>query len=245
MRHDQQIKRYRGQFGVGDGLKSFFNNGVHVLVFSLLGVIIFLAALLVTFNVASFIITAEATKGKIYGSTYKGEGKEASAYSQVVFLVADVEYRFDDSVGSGSPRYEEGEEVEVLYDPKHPENAKIKSVVSLFFLPGLLWIFAGVLLFFSNLARKLKMSDVDYWRKRSPETVQATVTEVVKDEDKNPPIWEIYAEWTDPQTRKEYCFISNDLPRDPTEFLRFNKVSVLINSKNPKQYEMDTSFLPE
>ena len=62
-------------------------------------------------------------------------------YPVVEFVASDGKRRSVQlSEGSSSPQYEVGEEVTVLYDPKHPLEARIKSFGS----SALMWILPGI-----------------------------------------------------------------------------------------------------
>jgi hypothetical protein len=70
-------------------------------------------------------------------------------YPVVEFTTADGEIvRFRSSTGSNPPRFEVGEEVEVLYDPLLPENARVSSFVDLWLFPTILLAFGGIFLLF-------------------------------------------------------------------------------------------------
>jgi hypothetical protein len=70
-------------------------------------------------------------------------------YPVVEFTTAEGEtIEFRSSTGSNPPRFEVGEEVEVLYDPLLPENARVSSFVDLWLFPTILLAFGGVFLLF-------------------------------------------------------------------------------------------------
>lgn len=57
--------------------------------------------------------------------------------------------------------------------------------------------------------------------------------------------WRLTAQWLNPATNKVYVFQSDALWFDPRLYVRSNEVDVVINPANPKQYVVDTSFLPQ
>jgi hypothetical protein len=70
-------------------------------------------------------------------------------YPVVEFTTAEGEtVRFQSSTGSAPPAFEVGEEVEVLYDPALPENARISSFIDLWLFPTILLAFGGIFVLF-------------------------------------------------------------------------------------------------
>ena len=56
--------------------------------------------------------------------------------------------------------------------------------------------------------------------------------------------WRISAQWRDPKTNQLYVFRSERIWFDPRPYLQGETVDVRINADNPRQYEVDLSFLP-
>jgi len=98
------------------------------------------------------------TEGTVAGNSYQTlteDGVTSGFYlPEVEFLLADGrKIRFTDKAGSLPPDYEKGAKVDVLYDPKNPETARINSwkrvwlAPSIFMTVGLLpLIIAAVIL---------------------------------------------------------------------------------------------------
>ena len=86
------------------------------------------------------------------------------------------------------------------------------------------------------------------WLKQHGTPVEASIKEIFLDttiavNGQNP--FRIMAQWQDPMSAKLYIFKSNSIWFDPSEFVRGNTVTVLIDGQNPKRYWMDTSCLPD
>ena len=57
--------------------------------------------------------------------------------------------------------------------------------------------------------------------------------------------YRISAQWQSPRDQKIYVFCSGPIWFDPTPYMRQYEVNVRVNIDNPRQYDMDLSFLPE
>ena len=101
-----------------------------------------------------------STRGDVVGEYTEKAGKtsEVVYFPVVEFSIAGgVKMRFRSAVGStGSPEYETGTMVDVLYDPRNPANARIGSFKSLLMGPlttgGL-----GIILFLLSLMLFVKI----------------------------------------------------------------------------------------
>jgi hypothetical protein len=116
-------------------------------------------------KVASYAVAEGSVTDNNYLSTQDLEdsSRETWAYYPVVtFTTGDGDLvTFTDGVGTFPPEYEEGERVEVLYDPQNPHDATIKSwkriwmgplwVMAIGLLPVLVW--TGWLLWFHLMQR--------------------------------------------------------------------------------------------
>ena len=56
--------------------------------------------------------------------------------------------------------------------------------------------------------------------------------------------YRIVSQWLDPTTNKVYVFRSNNIYFNPEKYIQTRQIPVRIDPQNPKQYWMDTSFLP-
>ena len=101
----------------------------------------------------SFVSRAQAVKGTViemmYGrisSTSNRGGGYAPVYQ---FMTSDGQSIVkQDSLASNPPRFQIGQEIDVLYESEKPEKARINKWMNLYFLPTLLWgiglVFVGV-----------------------------------------------------------------------------------------------------
>ncbi|MCC3773838.1 DUF3592 domain-containing protein [Streptomyces sp. UNOB3_S3] len=108
----------------------------------------------------SFLTDAKRARGTVValdwredhggGSRKVRSDDEPVAYPVIEFTPADgTPRKFRDSAGSNPPSYEVGEQVEVLYRPGSPEDARIKGFLSLWLMP---LIFGGIGLVFTGIA---------------------------------------------------------------------------------------------
>jgi len=91
----------------------------------------------------TFLANASEAKGTVTGFD-RWEGATSShsddiRYAIIVFKTADgKEVRFKGPSQEWASSYKSGDAVEVLYDPKNPDNAKIDSFMGLWFAPAML-----------------------------------------------------------------------------------------------------------
>ncbi len=97
------------------------------------------------------------TKGIILRYETRGTSSTSSDKDKLVipivqFHTADgTEITFDGTIDNQSvlqDLYDSGEAVEVIYDPKHPADAKINTLAELWFAPLLLLIIGAAFIFF-------------------------------------------------------------------------------------------------
>lgn len=100
----------------------------------------------------SFLIRAVTTQGKILDLKEHSSG-DGVVYRPVFSFVdnAGKEHKIHSTWGSYPPRYEIGDSISVLYDPRNPGNAKIDSFLNLWlhsivgWTGGIICIFMGLL----------------------------------------------------------------------------------------------------
>jgi len=116
------------------------------------GALFLVVALILTGVTVSFLADAERAKGTVVTLAWRDDHTNSSrkrrandgpvAYPVVEFTSADgTRTTFRSSTGSNPPSYETGEQVEVLYRPGSPEDARIDGFASLWLLP---LIFGGI-----------------------------------------------------------------------------------------------------
>lgn len=119
-------------------LSSFGDVGLPMLLFGLLGFIY-------TFL---FALTSKKAKGIVTGFTSSRGSKGGTVYHPVyTFTTEDgQEITREDKLGSNPPAFKDGQEVQVLYSPRNPQNSKIKTFSSLYFTPAMLFFMGAVFL---------------------------------------------------------------------------------------------------
>lgn len=153
-------------------------------------------------------------------------------------------------VSSSYTSFSVGDKVEILYDPAKPSEARLATVgnqwlPTIFLIPfGLIFSLVGGYYFYSRLQLKKNKE----WLARYGVSIMAknsglAIGTISLGESGGKESYQIKAEWLNPNDQKVYRFTSDYLWDDPTPFLN-KEIKVLINPRNPKQYWIDTSFLP-
>jgi hypothetical protein len=202
-----------------------------------------------------FKAEAERVEGTVVDFETRREtsdGKTKTMYAPIVeYTTLDGQtLSFTSASSSSSPSYDRGDKVGVLYSRVTPERARVDSFMDNWFGPMILGLFAvlftlgGVGLFFGGIRNK----KVRKWLEAHGLKVQTRFHGVeqntsLKVNGKSP--WRVCTQWQDPKTQKVYLLYSDNLWYDPTEFCRVDTIDALINADNPKQYFLDTSFLPQ
>lgn len=158
--------------------------------------------------------------------------------------------QFVSSTSSNPPSYSIGEKVEVLYNPESSNDAKIKSFFSLWggtiilgILGAVFLIVVGIIVLYnkrkSNLQKQLIQSGV----KIEADYQRVVVNNSFSVNGRHP--YQIISQWQNPTTKKLHIFTSDNIWFDPTNFIKTDKIEVLIDENNPKKYMVDLTFLPK
>jgi hypothetical protein len=137
-----------------------------------------------------------------------------------------------------------------LYQNSSPEQARINSFFSLW---GASTILGGIgavffLVGFSIiLFGSIKGKKIEYLRKNGI-PIKAKVQSVKTNDSfevngRNP--YQIYAQWKNPATSELHIFSSENIWFDPTDHIKNDEITVLIEKDNPNKYYVDISFLPK
>jgi hypothetical protein len=160
------------------------------------------------------------------------------------------EITFTTSSSSNPPSYSVGENVEVLYNPKASNDAKIKGFYSLWLGTIILGAFGVVLLiigasmFIANKKKSALLAHLQQNGRRINTDFQSVgINTSLAVNGRNP--FQIISQWQNPTTSKLHIFTSENIWFDPKNYIKSNEISVLIDIKNPKKYWVDISFLPE
>jgi len=119
-------------------LSTFGNIGLPMLLFGLLGFIY-------TFL---FVLTSKKAKGVVTGFTSSRSSKGGTMYHPVyTFKTEDgQDVTREDKLGSTPPAFEVGQEVQVLYNSRNPQNSKIKNFSGLYYTPSILFFMGAIFL---------------------------------------------------------------------------------------------------
>ncbi|MBB4802441.1 hypothetical protein HNP37_002514 [Flavobacterium nitrogenifigens] len=146
--------------------------------------------------------------------------------------------------------YNDGESVEVLYDPENPYKAKINSFMTLYLGVSILGIIGSIFFltgfsFFRSDYNKQKMIKFlkQFGRPVTTRFSSLQLNMHVTVNGTHPYL--IYSKWFDSETKKTYLFKSENIWLEPREFNVTNEIMVLIDPKDPNRYYMDISFIKE
>lgn len=218
--------------------------------FASIGLAMLIATLFLYQNTQAFLSTAITTHGTVV-ELISSRSNDSTTYAPVVIFTASngemIEFI---SSGSNPPAYSRNETVEVLYQEKNPQNAKINSLLALWGACLIIGIMGGVffLMGFSIImVGRLKNQKIRHLKTNgSPVETQFQSVEIngaLEVNGQNP--YQILTQWTNPETGKLHIFKSENIWFDPTNLIKQKKITVLIDKNNPKKYYTDTSFLPE
>jgi len=199
---------------------------------------------------AAFAAHASGADGTVTDLAYSSSSKGGTYRPVVEFSTADGKrVHITGSTGSNPPSYSRGDKVRVLYEPANPEHAKIDSFMEQSFgvlmLGGMGAVFGlvgGGLVGFQVRRRKQRA-----WLAQNGMRVKAKFEGVdydtsVRVNGRHP--WRITCQWQHPATQKVYSFRSDMLWFDPTPYVKGDEIDVTVNADDPRQYVVDTSFLP-
>ena len=107
----------------------------------------------------AFVDAAESAEGVVVNMEVDRQSDGDILYRPVIeFTTAGGEViEFKSSTGTNPPKFEEGEQVEVFYNPKLPNDAKINSFTDLWMFSTIMLVFGGffalvgILSFFQSL----------------------------------------------------------------------------------------------
>lgn len=214
-----------------------------------------LAMLIATFflyqNTQAFLSTAVTTSGTVIELISSRSNNNSITYAPVVrFSTSNGDVTEFVSSGSNPPAYSRNDTVEVLYQEATPQNAKINSISDLWgagLIVGIIGLVFFSIGFSIIMAGRLKAKKIQNLKTNgSPIETQFQSVEVngaLKVNGRSP--YQIFTQWTNPESGKLHIFKSENIWFDPTSFIKQNKITVLITRGNPKRYYVDTSFLPE
>jgi len=198
-----------------------------------------------------FLKTAETAQGTVVDLVESRSSDSVTYAPRVEFTTKNNEtIYFQSSSSSNPPSYSRGETVEVLYDAKTPEDAKINGFFSLWIgaiivgVLGLVFFLIGASIIFFGVSKNKMIKQL----KASGTPILADIKSVnlnssLEVNGKNP--YRITAQWLNSTTNELHIFHSDNIWFDPSDHIESEKISVLIDSEDPSKYYMDISFLPK
>ncbi len=224
-------------------------------VFTIIGIGMLVGAFFMYKSANEFLetsITAEGTVIDLLRSRSSSSSDNSITYKPLVEFTEKEGNRieFSSSTSSNPPSYSVGEKVEVLYNPESPNKAKIKGFFSIWGgvtivgILGFVFFTIGSSIFLfdkkkSNLLKHLKQNgtriDTDFQ--------SVAINHSLTVNGRNP--FQIISQWQDPATSKLHIFTSDNIWFDPSDFIKGDKIKVLIDKRNLKKYWIDLSFLPK
>lgn len=204
---------------------------------------------------------ASSAQGRVLGfaKTLNEEGKDFY-YPLIAFKTAEgrtIEFR--SKIGRERPMYQVNDPVEVLYEPRRPNEAVIRSFGSLWLFPGILTAlglgFAGIstavsLILLRESARSQaaqeRQAETDARLRASGRKLTLRVDQVILDTQSSRDglhPYRIFCRWRDPETDQAYVFESEAIWFNPQDSMP-EMIDVYIDPEEPEVYSMDTSFLP-
>ncbi|WFU37380.1 DUF3592 domain-containing protein [Bradyrhizobium sp. CB82] len=140
-------------------------NKLAVVLFSsvlLVGLLLLALGLFKVGGTVAFLARAERTEARFVGAVARSAGNHGGTFLYPRFRFLTVDGRsitFTSSSGSTDQPYSDGERVEIVYDPRRPEDARLPSFLTLWIAPVLLccggFLLTGGAIFFR---RQFKMT---------------------------------------------------------------------------------------
>ncbi|MEQ9546792.1 MAG: DUF3592 domain-containing protein [Marinobacter sp.] len=220
-------------------------------IFTLAGLGMLAGAFFAFQSTSTFLETATAKPG-VVTDLIRSRSSDSNAYYPIVRFEYEPgsPMEFQSSSGSNPPSYSRGEEVRVLFAPGEPGSARIDGFFSLW---GAALIVGGIGAAFFMVGAgmfvvpAIRNGSAEKLRKTG-QLVQSRYQGVEKNEGlvmngKSP--YQIVCQWQNPVTSDLHVFRSGNLWFDPSSHISSDSIPVYINPTNPKQYWVDTSFLPK
>ncbi|HPW66771.1 MAG TPA: DUF3592 domain-containing protein [Salinivirgaceae bacterium] len=224
-------------------------------VFSIIGIVSLISAVVSTISTSNFISSSEMTDGVITDVVVRtsedSDGNVTkSRYPVIQFRDKNGEIiEFESSVSTSSA-VKIGKSVKVRYLPDDPEDAIMADTFTdVWWAPMFLGIFGaifttiGVLVFWSTIRDSIREKKAMRYTK----IVEAKIINVSRNTSvtvngQHPYV--IKAQWLNPDTNELHIFKSKNFWYDPSEFLK-SKIEIRMDALNKKKYWMDVSFLPK
>ena len=202
---------------------------------------------------AAFAAHAASAEGTVSDLVWRRSSKgNSGTYVPVVdFSTADGRrIHVTGSGGSNPPAYARGEKVRVLYDAANPEHAQLDTFSERHLGPAILSGLGAVFALVGGgvLAARVRQRKQRAWLAQNGLRVKAKFDGVdydtsVRVNGRSP--WRLTCQWQHPATQKVYVFRSDAIWFDPAPYVQRDTLDVLVNADDPRQYQVDLSFLPK
>lgn len=219
-------------------------------IFTLVGFGMLAGAFFAFQSTSTFRETATAKPG-VVTDLIRSRSSDSNAYYPIVRFEYEPgrPMEFQSSSGSNPPGYSRGEEVRVLFAPGEPESARIDGFFSLWGAALIVGSIGGVFFLVGAgmfVVPAIRNGSAEKLRKTG-QLVQSRYQGVERNEGlvmngKSP--YQIVCQWQNPVTSDLHVFRSGNLWFDPSSHITSDSIPVYINPTNPRQYWVDTSFLP-
>ncbi len=204
-------------------------------------------------NTSEFLDKAIISQGIVVDLVDSHSSSDDSVtYRPLVQFIDENEnsIEFLSSSSSNPPSYSVGEKVEVLYNQENPNDAKIKGFfsiwggVTILGIMGIVFFGIGGAIFLSN---RMKSNTLKHLKQHGT-TIESDFQSVEINNSltvngRNP--FQIVSQWQNPTTSKLHIFTSDNIWFNPSDYIKNDKIKVLIDMNNPKKYSIDLSFLPK
>ncbi|SFW60341.1 DUF3592 domain-containing protein [Cellulophaga fucicola] len=206
-------------------------------------------------STSDFIEKSVETQGtviELLESRSKSSSDNSIMYKPLVAFTdaKGTEVEFASSTSSNPPSYSVNEKVDVIYNPESPNKAKIKGFFSLWGgamilgILGLIVFLIGFGIIVSSVKKKNMLKHLKTHGTRIESDFQnVTLNTTLAVNGQNPYV--VVSQWQNPTTSELHLFTSDNIWFDPTDFIKTDKINVLIDKKDPKKYAVDLSFLPK
>jgi hypothetical protein len=222
-------------------------------VFGGIGLLLLAISGFLVYNHQRFMGSALKGHGEVIRLEYhrSSNGSGGTYYPVVRYTTQDgKEIEFTSSSGSNPASYEEGEKVNVMYNPKNPQEVSLPDFFSQWgaaLIVGFIGAVFGSVGFGFGFYELKRKKDIQ-WLNMFGTPVQADYKGVKLNTSltvngRNP--YRIHCQWIDNKTNTLYVFESDDIWFDPSGYIPSDKLKVLIDTQNPKRYYLDISFLPK
>jgi uncharacterized protein YneF (UPF0154 family) len=224
-------------------------------VFTIIGAGMLIGTFFIYKNTIEFVeksIETEGTVVELLKSRSSSSSDNSIMYKPLVQFtdIKGTQIEFSSSSSSNPPSYSVNEKVEVIYNPESPNKAKIKSFFSLWggatilgVLGLVFFIIGGSIIAYSIKKKNMLKYLKQHGTKIASDFQNVNINTSLAVNGQNPFV--IVSQWQNPETSELHVFTSDNIWFDPTDFIKTDKINVLIDRKNPKRYSVDLSFLPK